>query len=69
MYVGSERMGRRLLNIDDPRVMTERLRAMMTNLLEEISDLPAKVTADPDSIDGGNGGGLTEDAVGPTGDG
>ena len=54
---------RRLLNIDDPRVMIERLREMMTNVLEEISTLPQKVTAGElnddvapaREIDGGNG--------------
>ena len=36
---------RRLLNFGDPREMTERLRDMMTSVLEEISDLPERVTA------------------------
>jgi hypothetical protein len=35
---------RRLLNVSDPREMTTRLREMMTNLLIELADLPAKVT-------------------------
>ena len=36
---------RRLLGINDAREMTERLRDMMTSVLEEISDLPERVTA------------------------
>ena len=40
---------RRLLNIDDPRVMTEKLREMMISVLEEIADLPERV-ADPDWV-------------------
>jgi hypothetical protein len=36
---------RRLLGINDARVMTEKLRDMMTSVLEEIADLPQKVTA------------------------
>ena len=44
---------RRLVNISDPREMVELLREMMTNILEELADLPEKVTANPDSI--GNG--------------
>ena len=35
---------RRLLGINDARVMTERLKDMMTSVLEEIADLPHKVT-------------------------
>ena len=45
---------RRLLSISDPREMVELLRAMMTSLLEEISNLPQKVTADPDSTGDGD---------------
>lgn len=55
---------RRLVNISDPREMVELLRAMMTNLLEKLADLPAKVTEDPDSIGGGDAVPLSEDAVG-----
>ncbi len=36
---------RRLLDINDAREMTERFRDMMTSVLEEISDLPERVTA------------------------
>ena len=36
---------RRLLGINDARVMTERLRDMMTSVLEDLADLPQKVTA------------------------
>ena len=54
---------RRLLGINDAREMTERLRDMITSVLEEISDLPQKVTAgelnddvaSAREIDGGNG--------------
>jgi hypothetical protein len=35
---------RRLLDIDDARVMTERLKDMMTSVLEDLADLPQKVT-------------------------
>ena len=43
----SSAWSRRLLNISDPREMSERLRDMMTSVLEELSNLPEKVT-DPD---------------------
>ena len=36
---------RRLLGINDARVMTERLKDMMTTVLEDLADLPQKVTA------------------------
>jgi hypothetical protein len=36
---------RRLLGINDARVMTEKLRDMMASVLEELADLPQKVTA------------------------
>ena len=40
---------RRLLNISDAREMTERLRDMMASVLEDLSNLPEKVTK-PDWI-------------------
>ena len=49
---------RRLLNVSDPRAMTDLLRQMMVSVLEEISTLPEKLTADPDGVDGGNGAAL-----------
>ena len=49
---------RRLVNISDPREMTELLRAMMTNLLEELAG---------DSIGGESGAPLRQDDGGPTG--
>ena len=55
---------RRLLNVSDPRQMVELLRSLMTNLLEELADLPERVTADPDGVDDGNGAPLSEDAEG-----
>ncbi|MGB9273882.1 MAG: hypothetical protein WCC08_01465 [Terrimicrobiaceae bacterium] len=36
---------RRLLGINDARVMTEKLRDMMASVLEDLSNLPQKVTA------------------------
>jgi hypothetical protein len=39
---------RRLLNVSDPRVMTEKLREMMVSVLEELADLPEKLST-PDS--------------------
>ena len=36
---------RRLLGINNARVMTEKLKDMVTEILEEIADLPQKVTA------------------------
>jgi hypothetical protein len=36
---------RRLLNIGDAREMTERLKDMMTAVLEDLADLPERVTA------------------------
>ena len=62
---------RRLLNISDPREMVELLRAMMTQILEELADLPQRVTANPDWIDDGDAvplaevnGGQAEDHAG-----
>ena len=54
---------RRLLNISHPRIMVEKLKDMVTEILEEIADLPQKVTAGglnndvapAREIDGGNG--------------
>ena len=59
---------RRLLGINDARVMTERLKDMMTQILEEISTLPQRVTAgelkgDEDAAP------LRQVDVGPTDDG
>ena len=59
---------RRLLNVSDPRAMTDLLRQMMVSVLEEISDLPVKVTRG-DSIDGENGAPLAEVNGGPTAEG
>ena len=47
-----------MLNVSDPRAMTDLLRQMMVSVLEEISTLPEKLTADPDGVDGGNGAAL-----------
>ena len=44
---------RRLLNISDPREMNERLKEMMISVLEEIADLPQKVT-DPNWVSDGD---------------
>ena len=38
---------RRLLSIDDPREMTERLREMMTGLMQDLAGLPERCT-DPE---------------------
>jgi hypothetical protein len=55
---------RRLLNISDPRIMVEKLREMLTSMLEEIADLPERVTvvgewnddvAPARKVDNGNG--------------
>jgi hypothetical protein len=46
-------MVRRLLNIDDPREMNERLHEMMVSVLEEVAVLPEKVTG-PNWVSGGN---------------
>ena len=54
---------RRLLNVSDARVMTERLKDMMASVLEDLSNLPEKVT-DPDWVtedESGNVALLTED--------
>ena len=51
--------------------MVELLRAMMTQILEELADLPQRVTANPDWIDDGDAvplaevnGGQAEDHAG-----
>lgn len=54
----SSAWARRLLNISDAREMTEQLKDMMTSVLEEIADLPQKVTAgdyNEDELGNGNG--------------
>ena len=58
---------RKLLNVSDLRVMVELLREMMMNLLEELSNLPAKVTRG-DLTGDGDGEPLSEDGEGLTGD-
>ena len=50
----AERVGAAIAEHLRPREMVELLRAMMTSLLEEISNLPQKVTADPDSTGDGD---------------
>jgi hypothetical protein len=54
------------VNISDPREMVELLRSMMTNILEEIADLPQRVTANPDSTGDKNDAPLAEVNGGPT---
>ena len=51
---------RRILNISDPREMNERLREMMVSVLEEIADLPERVT-DPNWVAEGDATPFAED--------
>ena len=44
---------RRILNISDPRVAVERLKEMMVSVLEEVAELPARVT-DPNWVGEGD---------------
>jgi hypothetical protein len=54
---------RRLLGINDARVMTERLRDMMASVLEDLSNLPEKVTK-PDWVGDEDAAPLRQDGVG-----
>jgi hypothetical protein len=54
---------RRLLGINDAREMTERLRDMMASVLEDLSNLPEKVTK-PDWVGDEDAAPLRQDGVG-----
>ncbi len=58
---------RRLLGINDARVMTERLRDMMASVLEDLSNLPERVT-NPNWVGDENGAPLRQDDGGPADD-
>jgi hypothetical protein len=50
----------------ESRVMVDLLRTMMTGILEDLADLPTKLTENPDGVDGENGAPLRQDDGGPT---